>query len=731
MSFPAGTPVVTLTGTLPAAVAGDGYGGRVVLTPSAILTDTARHAIYPGGGQVDIVDGVFEVDLIPNNADGIAPDGWVWQVDVQPAGGRRATFWADIHGTNGATIHLDSLVPAQAPGGGSAGGNGADGKSAYELAVENGFNGTVSQWLASLVGPVGATGATGPAGATGATGAQGPKGDTGSQGPAGATGATGTAGAQGPQGDPGPQGPAGSTGATGAQGPKGDTGDTGPAGTAGAQGPKGDQGDPGPQGATGATGATGTAGATGAQGPQGIFPGTYTAPATTSLLMAALLSTDSFDRLRVFMDRMEFGPGTAARDTILRRLGASQLGTDGAFTISGTAKTPGGMTWRRRYLPDPVVADSLYAGAAPTISTAQTSTPTTGYIKYAPTGVALTGSDVTGPFTYLGAGNITVGTGTPDSGYVLPTSRYPNTRGNLTSSQAVWSVEFGTDAQTFQVRFNYQTAGVYRLSVDGRKVTDLLQSVGGTTAGSSHLLTIDLGSAAPRVIRLDFYTVPFGGVFLPPTATMWSTVPNGGRFMVFGDSLSDGSAQNTGGGGGTWFHRAARLLGSNDAWDEARGGTGYITPGSFATLADRVATDVIAWNPTRLVVWAGYNDNGGNQTTIGTAASSLYAAIKAGLPDCETYVIGCWSPTGTPATSISNTDATLRTAAAGAGLPFISPLTGGCYDNTGTLVATHGAFITAANAAGYVGADAIHPTDAGHVYLSRRITAAIKQLMPA
>lgn len=41
--------------------------------------------------------------------------------------------------------------------------------------------------------------------------------------------------------------------------------------------------------------------------------------------------------------------------------------------------------------------------------------------------MTLAGSDVTGPFTYLSAGGVQVGTGTPDSGYVLPTSRYPNT----------------------------------------------------------------------------------------------------------------------------------------------------------------------------------------------------------------------------------------------------------------------------------------------------------------
>lgn len=184
MPFPSGTPVVTLVGNLPAAVAGTGFGGQIVLTPSALLTDEARHAIYPGGGKQPITDGAFTAQLIPNNAAGIAPTGWRWQVDVQPSRGRRVIFWADIHGANGDTIHLDELVPVQAPGGGDVI-TGEPGKSAYEIAVENGFNGTVSQWLAALIGPTGTQGAQGP---TGSAGAKGDRGDTGPAGPPGADG---------------------------------------------------------------------------------------------------------------------------------------------------------------------------------------------------------------------------------------------------------------------------------------------------------------------------------------------------------------------------------------------------------------------------------------------------------------------------------------------------------------------------------------------------------------
>ncbi|MBQ9773739.1 MAG: hypothetical protein IJW30_03655 [Clostridia bacterium] len=58
---------------------------------------------------------------------------------------------------------------------GADGADGAHGKSAYELAVEDGFSGSLHDWLLSLAikGDTGATGATGAAGADGADGIDG------------------------------------------------------------------------------------------------------------------------------------------------------------------------------------------------------------------------------------------------------------------------------------------------------------------------------------------------------------------------------------------------------------------------------------------------------------------------------------------------------------------------------------------------------------------------------
>lgn len=83
------------------------------------------------------------------------------------------------------------------------GGAGKDGLSAYEVAVKNGFEGSEQEWLASLKGEKGDTGAQGsegPKGDKGDTGAQGPEGPKGEKGDTGAQGSEGPAGADGKDG---------------------------------------------------------------------------------------------------------------------------------------------------------------------------------------------------------------------------------------------------------------------------------------------------------------------------------------------------------------------------------------------------------------------------------------------------------------------------------------------------------------------------------------------------
>lgn len=167
------------------------------------------------------------------------------------------------------------------------------GKNSYQIALDDGFTGTETEWLQSLRGPQGIQGIQGPIGKTGDAGQRGPQGE---QGPIGKTGDVG------PQGEQGPAGESltnrgkwvsgtvyhkddyvfaqSSTSTNNAlyillsesdytstlepkndlsnwieiaapQGPIGKTGDVGPQGEQGEIGPKGDKGDVGPQGEQG------------------------------------------------------------------------------------------------------------------------------------------------------------------------------------------------------------------------------------------------------------------------------------------------------------------------------------------------------------------------------------------------------------------------------------------------------------------------------------------------
>ena len=72
--------------------------------------------------------------------------------------------------------------------------DGADGKSAYQIAVDAGYTGTETEWLASLKGEKGDTGEAGASGEKGEKGDRGEKGDTGAAGKDGTNGKDGADG---------------------------------------------------------------------------------------------------------------------------------------------------------------------------------------------------------------------------------------------------------------------------------------------------------------------------------------------------------------------------------------------------------------------------------------------------------------------------------------------------------------------------------------------------------
>ena len=138
----------------------------------------------------------------------------------------------DADGETSATLHN-----------GANGEKGTDGKSAYQIAVEQGYQGSESDWLTSLKGDKGEKGNTGAKGSPGQDGAEGKsayaiavehgyedsedewllslkgeKGDTGQQGEQGPKGEKGDPGDRGLQGVPGEKGEKGDAGVAGKDG---------------------------------------------------------------------------------------------------------------------------------------------------------------------------------------------------------------------------------------------------------------------------------------------------------------------------------------------------------------------------------------------------------------------------------------------------------------------------------------------------------------------------------
>ena len=116
----------------------------------------------------------------------------------------------DATGTTTAELHNGEK--------GDTGSRGAAGKSAYEVALQNGFTGTEADWLTSLKGQ---KGDAGEPGATGAKGDPGEKGDRGEPGTSGEKGERGEKGEKGDAGTPGKDGVNGKDGTNGVDGKDG------------------------------------------------------------------------------------------------------------------------------------------------------------------------------------------------------------------------------------------------------------------------------------------------------------------------------------------------------------------------------------------------------------------------------------------------------------------------------------------------------------------------------
>jgi lysophospholipase L1-like esterase len=184
----------------------------------------------------------------------------------------------------------------------------------------------------------------------------------------------------------------------------------------------------------------------------------------------------------------------------------------------------------------------------------------------------------------------------------------------------------------------------------------------------------------------------------------------GSRVVVVGDSYSSGTVQG-GLGGSNW----TALLADRRGWaltDTAIPGTGYLRARPYAGSFVAAQLDgALALRPELVVVQGSLNDGDLPPALVGAAAATLYADVHARAPGARLVVIGpAWPGDVPPAGLVAVRDA-VGEAARAAGAVWIDPMTEGWFAGR--------------QGAALIGADALHPTDAGHRLMADRTADAL------
>lgn len=144
----------------------------------------------------------------------------------------------------------------------------------------------------------------------------------------------------------------------------------------------------------------------------------------------------------------------------------------------------------------------------------------------------------------------------------------------------------------------------------------------------------------------------------------------------------------------------------------AEGGTGYANAGAGTTFSQRV-DGVIATSPDIVIVEGGRNDID-LLDALPAATQDTLSRLRAGLPEAKIVVVGpIYTPTADLDSVTEARDIIARSAQDAGANVFIDPLAAEWF---------------AGLDAQYIGADGVHPTDAGHKYIAEKLLPVMNDL---
>ncbi|HTX97755.1 MAG TPA: GDSL lipase [Mycobacterium sp.] len=185
------------------------------------------------------------------------------------------------------------------------------------------------------------------------------------------------------------------------------------------------------------------------------------------------------------------------------------------------------------------------------------------------------------------------------------------------------------------------------------------------------------------------------------------------RLAVIGDSYTTGTSEG-GLGPRSWTARAWELLAARgeriSAEVAAEGRAGYGMPGDHGSVFEDLTARAAQPDDTLVVFFGSRNDESVDPAVVAEKARSTFDLARHLAPSARFLVIGPPWPTADVPIPMLQVRDVLGAAAAAAGAKFVDPIAEGWFVGRPDLI----------------GADGVHPNDAGHQYMANRIAPLIR-----
>ena len=202
-----------------------------------------------------------------------------------------------------------------------------------------------------------------------------------------------------------------------------------------------------------------------------------------------------------------------------------------------------------------------------------------------------------------------------------------------------------------------------------------------------------------------------------PAQTMVSRESPLFNVAVVGDSYTTGSTEGGNGAQGwtalTWRALARQGLEVNPSV-AAEGRAGYVVRGYRGNVFGDLTPRAVAPDDVLVVFFGSRNDQGADPLALAGMTQDAFATARRIAPRADLLVIGPPWPTADVPPAVLQIRDILRITAGMAGATFVDPIAEQWFVGRSDLI----------------GADGVHPTDAGHAYMADRIAPLISAQLP-